>query len=96
LHIEKTVGSIEAGKDADIVVWSGSPMSTLSRCEQTWIDGRRYFDRDDLAVIEDNCPAGHGFAICGVDVGADDRDGPLLLGTGDFVGGDDIVSRRQN
>ncbi len=29
------------------MVWSGPPLSTLSRCEQTWIDGRRYFDRDE-------------------------------------------------
>ena len=46
LRIDHRVGSLEAGKDADLVVWSGSPLSTLSRCEQTWIDGRRYFDRD--------------------------------------------------
>ncbi len=28
-------------------MWSGSPLSTYSRCEQTWIDGRRYFDREE-------------------------------------------------
>jgi N-acetylglucosamine-6-phosphate deacetylase len=44
LKIDQYVGSIEAGKDADLVVWSGSPLSTFSRCEQTWVDGRRYFD----------------------------------------------------
>jgi N-acetylglucosamine-6-phosphate deacetylase len=41
------VGSLEAKKDADLVVWSGSPLSILSRCEQTWIDGQKYFDRTD-------------------------------------------------
>jgi N-acetylglucosamine-6-phosphate deacetylase len=45
LRIDNMVGSIEVGKHADISVWSGSPLSTLSRCEQTWIDGRKYFDR---------------------------------------------------
>ena len=45
LRIEKFVGSIEPKKDADLVVWSGSPLSIFSRCEQTWIDGRKYFDR---------------------------------------------------
>ncbi|MFP6618540.1 MAG: amidohydrolase, partial [Pirellulaceae bacterium] len=45
LRIDRLVGSIEVKKDADIVVWSGSPLSILSRCEQTWIDGRKYFDR---------------------------------------------------
>lgn len=44
LRIEDRTGSLEAGKDADFVIWSGSPLSPLSRCEQTWIDGRRYFD----------------------------------------------------
>jgi N-acetylglucosamine-6-phosphate deacetylase len=45
LRIDSRVGSIEVKKDADIVIWSGSPLSILSRCEQTWIDGRKYFDR---------------------------------------------------
>jgi N-acetylglucosamine-6-phosphate deacetylase len=44
LRIDHRVGSIEPGKDADVVVWSGEPISTLSRCEQTWVDGRLYFD----------------------------------------------------
>jgi len=47
LRIEDRVGSIEIGKDADLVLWSGPPLSTLSRCEQTWIDGRCYFSLDD-------------------------------------------------
>ena len=45
LRIDKHVGSIEIGKQADLVVWSSSPLSTMSRCEQTWIEGRKYFDR---------------------------------------------------
>ncbi len=44
LRIDDYVGSITAGKHADLVVWSGRPLSTTSRCEQTWIDGKRYFD----------------------------------------------------
>ena len=44
LRIDHRVGSLEPGKDADLVVWSGRPLSTTTRCEQTWIDGRRYFD----------------------------------------------------
>jgi imidazolonepropionase-like amidohydrolase len=50
LGIEAWAGSIEVGKDADLAIWSGSPLSTYSRCEQTWIDGSKYFDRqEDLA-----------------------------------------------
>ena len=47
LRIDKRVGSLEVGKDADFVVWSGNPLSTYSVCEQTWIDGKKYFDRDE-------------------------------------------------
>jgi imidazolonepropionase-like amidohydrolase len=53
LKVESRVGSIEPGKDADLALWSGPPLSAYSRCEQTWIDGRRYFDRaEDLAMRE--------------------------------------------
>ena len=46
LGVQGKTGSLEVGKDADFVIWSGPPLSTFSRCEQTWIDGRRYFDID--------------------------------------------------
>ncbi|CAN5507957.1 amidohydrolase family protein [soil metagenome] len=49
LHIDAKVGSLEPGKDADFVIWNGNPLSNYSRVEQTWIDGRKYFDRaEDL------------------------------------------------
>ncbi len=47
LRIDRWVGSIEPGKHADLVLWSGPPLSTLSRCEQTWVDGRKYFDIEE-------------------------------------------------
>jgi len=51
LAIDDRVGSIEVGKDADFVIWSASPLSTLARCEQTWIDGRQMFSiESDLAM----------------------------------------------
>ena len=43
LRIDKHVGSLEVGKDADLVIWSTSPLSIYAVCEQTWIDGRQYF-----------------------------------------------------
>jgi len=44
LFIDRYVGSLAPGKHADLVVWSGSPLSNFSRPEQTWVDGRKYFD----------------------------------------------------
>jgi len=46
LGIDDRVGSLEVGKDADVVIWSGHPLSTMSRCEMTIIDGAIRFDRD--------------------------------------------------
>jgi imidazolonepropionase-like amidohydrolase len=47
LGIDERVGSLETGKDADFVIWADNPLSTETRVEQTWIDGRRYFDIDE-------------------------------------------------
>lgn len=53
LKIDQYVGSLEPGKDADFAIWSGEPLSPYSVCEQTWIEGRKYFDRAaDLAGRE--------------------------------------------
>jgi imidazolonepropionase-like amidohydrolase len=50
LKIDRWVGSLEVGKDADFSIWNGTPLSPFSVCEQTWIEGRKYFDRAaDLA-----------------------------------------------
>ena len=50
LRVDDRVGSLVAGKDADFSIWDGSPLSPFSHCEQTWIEGRKYFDRaEDLA-----------------------------------------------
>lgn len=46
LMIDDRVGSIEPGKDADLVVWTGNPLSSLSRPEMTFVDGRLLFSRE--------------------------------------------------
>ena len=45
LKIDKYVGSLEIGKDADFVLWSGHPLSNYTICEQTWVDGKQYFSQ---------------------------------------------------
>lgn len=49
LKIDARVGSLEVGKDGDFVLWSKSPLDSTGRCLQTWIEGRKYFDRDQDA-----------------------------------------------
>ena len=44
LGIDKMVGSLEEGKHGDIAIWNGHPLSIYSKVEQTYIDGKKYFD----------------------------------------------------
>ncbi|MFZ1527457.1 MAG: amidohydrolase family protein [Ferruginibacter sp.] len=46
LHIDKQAGSLKAGKDADLVIWSGNPLSQYTVAEKTIVDGVVYFDRE--------------------------------------------------
>lgn len=43
LHLDDQTGSIKEGKDADVVVWSGHPMSIYTKAEMTMVDGTVYF-----------------------------------------------------
>ncbi|MFG0285960.1 MAG: amidohydrolase family protein [Phycisphaerales bacterium JB039] len=43
LGIDDKVGSLEVGKDADLVIWSKDPLDTTTRPEAVYIDGREYF-----------------------------------------------------
>ena len=55
LHIDDRVGSIKVGKDADVVLWSGHPMSIYSKAEKTIIEGKVYFDiEEDKALRKEN------------------------------------------
>lgn len=50
LGIDKRTGSVETGKDADLVIWSEHPFSPYTRVETTMIEGEVYFDRNqDIA-----------------------------------------------
>jgi imidazolonepropionase-like amidohydrolase len=44
LHIDDKVGSLKAGKDADVVIWSDNPLSIYAKAEKTFVDGVLYWD----------------------------------------------------
>ncbi len=44
LHLDKQMGSITIGKDADVVLWSGHPLSVYTISEKTIVDGKVYYD----------------------------------------------------
>ncbi len=46
LHLDNRMGSIKAGKDADLVLWTGNPLSVYSHASKTMVDGIFYFDED--------------------------------------------------
>jgi imidazolonepropionase-like amidohydrolase len=47
LGLQDRVGSLEVGKNADVVLWSGNPFSVYTRAEKVWVDGAMLFDRLD-------------------------------------------------
>jgi len=47
LGLDDRIGSLEPGKNADVVLWSGDPFSVYSRAEKVWIDGALLYDRSD-------------------------------------------------
>jgi imidazolonepropionase-like amidohydrolase len=50
LGLEQVTGSLEAGKNADVVIWSGNPFSVYTLADQVFIDGAMRYDRFDEAV----------------------------------------------
>lgn len=46
LGVDNRVGSIETGKDADLVIYDKDPLSEFSKVQKVLIDGKKYFDRD--------------------------------------------------
>lgn len=64
LHVDQWVGSIKAGKDADLVLWNGNPLSIYSKVLMTYVDGicfysvkqdsvsRNFIDTERLRLIQ--------------------------------------------
>ncbi len=49
LGLAETTGSLEAGKNADVVIWNQSPFSVYAKAEQVFVDGAKVYDREDPA-----------------------------------------------
>ncbi|MDA0707705.1 MAG: amidohydrolase family protein [Proteobacteria bacterium] len=47
IGLEDQIGSLEAGKNADVVIWNGDPLSVYALAEQVFIDGALHYDRND-------------------------------------------------
>jgi imidazolonepropionase-like amidohydrolase len=44
MGVEDKTGSLDIGKDGDVVIWNMDPLSTYARTEKVFIDGDLYFD----------------------------------------------------
>ena len=49
LGIDDKTGSLEAGKQGDVVIWNQSPFSVYAKAEQVFVDGAKVYDRNDSA-----------------------------------------------
>lgn len=47
LDLQDRVGTLEPGKDADFIILGGDPLSVYTKVEQTWIEGKKRFDRSN-------------------------------------------------
>ena len=77
LGLQDRVGSLEVGKDADVVVLSGDPLSVQTKVLRTYVEGRLVFDRDD--------PQDRLFAVGGFGASRDQKaesccNGPTKVG----------------
>jgi imidazolonepropionase-like amidohydrolase len=55
LHIDNRTGSIKEGKDADLVIWTDTPLSVYAKAEKTFVDGICYYDMaSDLELRKKN------------------------------------------
>lgn len=72
LDLDKKVGSLEVGKDADFIILSGDPFSVYTRVLQTWVEGIKRFDLNNPA---DKAFATGGFQVYTPGAFAEDDDG---------------------
>ena len=52
LHLDDRTGSIKAGKEADLVIWTDNPLTLTARAEKTFVEGEKVFDLQELPSLE--------------------------------------------
>jgi imidazolonepropionase-like amidohydrolase len=57
LGVQDRVGSLEAGKDADLAIWDADPLSVYATVSQTYVDGEKLFDRQEDMARRDTLAA---------------------------------------
>ncbi len=57
LRIDDRTGSIKSGKDADLVLWSDHPLSVYAKADMTFVDGIKFFDRNEDLRLRDEIAA---------------------------------------
>ncbi|MEQ1821398.1 MAG: amidohydrolase family protein [Fimbriimonadaceae bacterium] len=56
IGIDHRTGSLEVGKDGDITIWDGHPLSPYSRCAYSLIEGEVFFERRDMFGVDSRMP----------------------------------------
>lgn len=51
LRVDKRMGSVKVGKDADIVIWSDNPLSVKAQVKHTFIDGIEFYNQTNSNAI---------------------------------------------
>lgn len=66
LHLDSRIGSIKTGKDADLVLWSGNPLSVYSHPVKTMIDGTIYYDEETDRQMKEQIDSERNRIISGI------------------------------
>ena len=56
IGMEKRIGSLEEGKDADVVILSGDPLDYRSFVEKTFVNGKLLYDKSNITFFRDIKP----------------------------------------
>ena len=72
IGVDDKVGSLDVGKDGDVVIWNTDPLSTYARVEKVFIDGDLFFDSSSPGF---GTPRFHGVMHDAASEGGEDEEG---------------------